>query len=76
MKRLPASRKDKLRRNLLVLGKACPFHVDNPEDCPLSELRKLPRKERLEWFKELSEDDLVYLATYHEVCLGVKVAGT
>ena len=73
MKRLPTSRKDKLKANLLELGEACPFHRDNPEDCPLFELRKLPRTKRLEWFRELSEEDLVYLTTYHQVCLGVKV---
>jgi hypothetical protein len=30
--------------------------------------------QRLHWFNALDEDDLVYLATYHHVCMNIKVA--
>jgi hypothetical protein len=30
-------------------------------------------KKRLQWLDALSESDLAYLATYHHVCLQIKV---
>jgi hypothetical protein len=33
----------------------------------------MPTANRLQWFEALSEDDLDYLAAYHQVCLGVKL---
>ena len=65
--------KDELRANLLKLSDACPFHPSNPEDCPLFPLRKAEPRKRLEWLNALSESDLAYLATYHRVCLRIKV---
>jgi hypothetical protein len=66
-------RKNQLRANLLELSGNCPFHHDNPEDCPLFLLRKMRPQKRLQWFNALSEDDLAYLATYHRVCFATKV---
>jgi hypothetical protein len=66
-------RKDQLQAQLLELSEACPFHLANPEDCPLFALRKLAPKNRLQWLNSLSESDLAYLTTYHRVCLTVKV---
>jgi hypothetical protein len=60
------------RANVLKLSEACPFHVTNPEDCPLFELRKLKPAKRLQWVNALSESDLAYLATYHRVCIKMK----
>ncbi len=65
--------KDALRAILRGLSEACPFHLANPEDCPLFPLRKMKPEERLEWLNSLSESDRAYLATYHRVCLTVKV---
>jgi hypothetical protein len=63
---------NQMRANVLKLSEACPFHVTNPEDCPLFELRKLAPSKRLQWVKALSKDDLEYLATYHRVCIRIK----
>lgn len=62
-----------LRANLLQLSEACPFHLANPEDCPLFQLRRMEPTKRLQWVNALSEADLSYLATYHSVCLRIKV---
>ncbi|MEI6786384.1 MAG: hypothetical protein WCQ21_36365 [Verrucomicrobiota bacterium] len=63
---------DELRASLLELSEACPFHLDNPEDCQLFPLRKLNARKRLQWVNALSESDLLYLTTYHRVCLKIK----
>jgi hypothetical protein len=66
-------RQDELQANLRELSDACPFHLANPKDCPLFPLRKMEPRKRLQWLNSLSESDLAYLATYHRVCLTVKV---
>jgi len=66
--------KDELRANLLSLTKICPVDECNPEDCPLYLLRKMEPMQRLQWFNALDEDDLAYLATYHHICMNIKVA--
>jgi hypothetical protein len=63
-----------LRANLLKLSEACPFHLANPEECPLFPLREMEPSKRLEWLNALSEADLAYLANYHSVCLRIKMA--
>ena len=65
--------KGELRANLLQLSEACPFHLANPDDCPLFELRRMEPTKRLQWVNALSESDLADLATYHRVCLRIKV---
>ena len=62
-----------LRANLLQISEACPFHLANPGDCPLFPLRRMGPTKRLQWVNALSESDLAYLATYHRVCLRIKV---
>lgn len=73
MRSIPHGQKNELRANLLELSEACPFHHDNPEDCPLFALRKMEPTKRVQWFDALIEDDLVYLANYHRVCFTTKV---
>lgn len=73
MSSMPLEQKIRLQNDLLELTKACPFDQCNPVDCPLFELRIMPRRKRLFWFKALSEEDLVYLASYHYACLATKV---
>ncbi len=67
-------RKDELRASLLSLTKTCSVDECNPKDCPLYSLRKMEPMQRLQWFNALTEDDLVYLATYHHVCMDIKTA--
>ena len=70
---IPYKQKNELRANLLNLSGACPFHHTNPKDCPLFSLRKMEPKKRVQGFNVLTEDDLVYMATYHRVCFTTKV---
>ena len=65
---------NQLRISLLSLTETCPVDECNPEDCPLHLLRKMNSGQRLHWFNALEENDLVYLATYHHVCMNIKVA--
>jgi hypothetical protein len=62
-----------LRTSLLRLSEACPFHIANPEDCPLFPLRKMKPAKRREFVNALSEADLAYLANYHSVCFRIKL---
>jgi hypothetical protein len=65
--------RDQILLNLSELSKACPFHKSNPEDCPLFPLRKMKPAKRLRWLKALSEEDMSYLTTYHQICLRIKM---
>ena len=67
-------RRKQLRADFLALSETCPFDHANPDDCPLHEVRKLKRPQRLKWLKALGEEDLTFLAAYHQVCLTTKVA--
>ena len=69
---LPAS-VDALRAGLLELVNVCPVERCNPVDCPLFPLRKMERRRRRLWFNALDRTDLEYLATYHHVCMNVRL---
>jgi hypothetical protein len=62
-----------LRDNLLRLVQQCPVELSNPEDCPLFAVRQALPARRLRWFNDLTEDDLVYLNTYHCICAQLKI---
>ena len=66
--------KSELRANLFKLAEACPFHIANPEDCPLFPFRKMTPRKRLSYVNALSKADLAYLANYHRVCIRIKTA--
>jgi hypothetical protein len=67
-------KKSELRDNILTLAMTCPVERCNPEDCPLFKVRKLELARRLEWFRDLSDEDLVYLNAYHYVCMKTRLA--
>lgn len=69
---LPSS-VDALRASLLDLLNVCPVEGCNPDDCPLSALREMDHRQRLQWFASLDRADLEYLAAYHYVCMNVKL---
>ena len=75
MKKIRAISKQRseLRASLLQLSEVCPFHLANPEDCPLFPLRRMAPEDRLHWVNALSESDLADLVTYHRVCLRIKM---
>lgn len=63
---------DELRANLRSLVESCPTGEKNPQVCPLYLLRQMEHPRRWELFNALNEDDLVYLAAYHHICLNTK----
>ena len=72
----PPALAPELRAGLLALTVDCPFDHCNPADCPLFEFRQLQPRLRRQWIRALTEADLVYLATYHHICLAIKVEST
>jgi len=51
------------------LSVTCPLDKCNTPNCPLHKVRSLPLEERIGWARYLSDQDLEYLITYHQVCL-------
>jgi hypothetical protein len=51
----------------------CPVE-DNPEDCPLKEVREMPLEERVAWIDSKSDTEIVELYQHHERCLAYKLA--
>jgi hypothetical protein len=49
----------------------CPIG-DNPEDCPLHEIRKRPVEERLAWLESKTNKQVVELYQQHKDCLNTK----
>ena len=49
----------------------CPIG-DNPEDCPLHEIRKRPVEDRLTWLHQKTDDEIIELYGYHVDCLESK----
>lgn len=64
---------EQLKTGLLELVESCPARHCNPKDCPLFDLRKMPRSRRIQWFNTLNQDDLEYLAAYHYVCMNIQI---
>ena len=63
-----------LERRAFELSKDCPAEHSNPDNCPLFGLRPLLSRERRAWIRNLTDDDLEYLATYHACCYAEKAA--
>ena len=73
MRPMAKQARKELQERLFELTKACPVDQCNPEDCPLFSLRELKPSQRKQWFNALSEDDLVYLVSYHYVCVSTRL---
>ena len=52
----------------------CPVG-ENPEDCPLHEVRQWPMEKRVAWLESKSDEEVLELYTYHTACLEKKLAG-
>jgi len=63
----------RLSANLLSLTKICPVSGNNPEDCPLHQLRQLKPQQRVQWIQALEASDLTYLLHYHHICQFTKL---
>lgn len=73
MKALSKQKRAELRDNVLSLAMNCPVDSCNPGECPLYHIRQLDLDSRLEWFKHLSDEELIYLNAYHYVCMKTKL---
>lgn len=73
MNALTKQKQAELRDNILSLAMTCPVDHCNPTDCPLFRVRNLDLVSRLEWFKGLSDEDLIYLNMYHFICMKTKL---
>ena len=51
----------------------CPYEP-NPADCALHNIRKKPMKERTEWSKQLSNEQVKQIVNIHKQCLKEKEA--
>ena len=50
----------------------CPLG-ENPEDCPLHEIRKLPLEDRIAWLESLTNEELIDLYAQHNKCMEGKL---
>ncbi|MEN8173468.1 MAG: hypothetical protein ABFS03_11395 [Chloroflexota bacterium] len=50
----------------------CPLG-DNPEDCPLYEIRKWPMEKRLDWLNSRTDEEIIALYSRHNDCLEHKL---
>jgi hypothetical protein len=69
---LDEQKRAELRDNILSLAMSCPVAHCNPDDCPLYRIRQLELSSRLEWFRNLTDEELIYLNTYHFICMKTK----
>ena len=72
MKALNEQKRAELLDNILNLAMSCPVDKCNPEDCPLYKVRQMEVAMRLRWFDNLTDEDLIYLSAYHQVCMRTK----
>jgi len=61
--------REELASNILQLTTGCPYGFDNPDFCPLHGVSMLEPAERAKWVEMLTDEELEYLSTYHEICL-------
>ena len=59
---------DELKNSVYCLIFKCPKDKEN-ENCPLSEIRKLPIDEGLEKINEFKFRELMDIYKYHKVCI-------
>jgi len=65
--------KAELSSTITQLAQLCPACQGNPDDCPLHRLRQMKSVGRRKWLNALAQEDLVYLVSYHQVCLFTKL---
>ena len=63
---------DTIKAHIFGLTVACPYTGDNPNDCPLCEIRHLPLSEREAWVKDLTDEECRSYYQYHNLCLSKK----
>jgi len=66
------SEKELARMYLQARLLRCPLG-DNPEDCPLHEVRKKPMHERYEWLNRKDDEEVVEMFRLHTKCINRKL---
>ncbi len=51
----------------------CPVE-DNPDDCPLKDVRKMPLEERIAWMDAKTDEEIIELHQHHVRCLAHKLS--
>ena len=64
---------DPFTARVLVVGLlvGCPYEA-KPADCALHEIRQRPLKERVEWSKQLTDEQIQDIIEIHKKCLARK----
>lgn len=68
---LPAKTGDIANMKARVAGLivSCPISQDNPDDCPLHAVRRLPLHERYHWLESLKPEQMRNFLNQHAVCI-------
>ena len=64
-----AQQRERHLADIQHLTVACPMTTCNTALCPLHDVRKLAPQKRVEWVRALTDGDVEYFATYHQICL-------
>ena len=67
-----AHQREQILSDILNLTVACPHDYSNPPFCPLHEVRKMSFNDRIKWVHMLSDEELEYINSYHQICLHLK----
>ena len=67
--------RDRVLSAIQLLAVVCPHEKCNSPSCPLYSVRRLPPGQAAHWAAGLSDDELEYLAAYHQICLQCIAAG-
>jgi hypothetical protein len=73
MSPLSQQQRAELLDSILQVAMGCPVDQTNPADCPLFLIRKMDLPRRIQWLSNLTDEDLTYLASYHCLCLKIKL---
>ena len=57
-----------LRAEFSILSEDCLSKQANPYTCPFHEIREKSLKERMAWFDELSDEAILNMHTYCQLC--------
>lgn len=66
------SETDHLRSQVWGLAVACPVGPDNPEGCPLHDVRRCSLTDRLKWVRSLRHEELAHIVGVHCACIAAK----
>jgi hypothetical protein len=69
---ITASQRSYLRTEFAILSDSCPVDQGDPLDCPFHGISGKSLNERLAWFDERSDEVILNIHAYCQMCLEVK----